>query len=180
MPSPTRDEIEKLGGCEDSAISISPGEDAILEADRIDFTDDGIEKIAIKIPHSIKSLENDPSLFAAINKIECRYLWVMTERKLWIMPEATRAKSGRGHACHTNIIGNARAARGGEMWFLASGEVVFNCKSGRFSRRKDECGGSANPGDERAGVVAKYLKRVCGTPIYYHDPFNENAIRKMA
>jgi hypothetical protein len=83
------------------------------------------------LPENVLFSDKDKILSG--NAESSKYLWIIDEDGLIIIPEQTQNElAGRQVVCHTNITGGKPALQGGELWFDKEGTIYINNKSGRY------------------------------------------------
>lgn len=132
MPKSTPQQLEALGPLvlpferTDFKRKILIGED--LKDTFLPFIYDATEN---SYPENVRKAS--PNEILEDNAEESKYLWIIEEKGILIIPEQTANSSAeRGVVCHTNLTGGKPALQGGELWFGTDGIVYINNKSGRY------------------------------------------------
>lgn len=106
---------------------------AIEEGEDIIFADDILRVVN---RNSLTPVTLPVSIVVQDHPMQGKYLWIIDEQGLKIMPESTpNPYADRKIVCHTNITGGAPALQGGELWFGDDGKVYLNYKSGRYGAK---------------------------------------------
>lgn len=76
----------------------------------------------------------------AFDIIEKKYLWIIDDTGVYIIPESTFnpiRPAPKQYVCHTNLTGGATALQGGELYFCEDGALYINNKSDRYGCFRD-------------------------------------------